>query len=384
MTTVYLIRHAEAEGNLYRRMHGWYDALITDNGWKQIAALEKRFVDIPVDAVYSSDLYRTMATARAVYRPKGLELRTDPDLREINLGDWEDKPFGLVRHFEGAELTRFNASDPTWRAPNGENLAQAGARAEGAIRRIAAAHPDQTVAVFCHGTVIRQLTANLKGLSPQDWNSMGHSDNTAVTCMTFEGETCSVIFESDNSHLDPAISTLARQAWWRTGDKKAEDVNLWYRPLDFAREEPLYRETRQEVWHAVHGAFPDPDGSALLDEARAQSAQDPQLTVCAMTRDQFAGLLQLDRRQYAQEGAGYISFCCMAPAMRAKGFGVQLLGQAISYFRPLGRQYLRLRCASCNTPAQHFYAKHGFVKIGQEEGAQVPVDLLEKYIGFDR
>ena len=40
MTTIYLIRHAEAEGNLYRRIHGWYDSLITDNGFAQIKALE--------------------------------------------------------------------------------------------------------------------------------------------------------------------------------------------------------------------------------------------------------------------------------------------------------------------------------------------------------
>ena len=33
MTTIYLIRHAEAEGNLYRRIHGWYDSLITENGY---------------------------------------------------------------------------------------------------------------------------------------------------------------------------------------------------------------------------------------------------------------------------------------------------------------------------------------------------------------
>lgn len=26
MTTIYLIRHAEAEGNLYRRAHGWYNS----------------------------------------------------------------------------------------------------------------------------------------------------------------------------------------------------------------------------------------------------------------------------------------------------------------------------------------------------------------------
>ena len=43
MTTIYLIRHAEADGNLYRRAHGWYDSVITDRGYRQIAALAKRF-----------------------------------------------------------------------------------------------------------------------------------------------------------------------------------------------------------------------------------------------------------------------------------------------------------------------------------------------------
>ena len=76
MTTIYLIRHAEAEGNLHRRIHGWYDALITENGFAQMRALEERFRDIPIDAVWSSDLYRTRATARAVYVPKGLPLHT--------------------------------------------------------------------------------------------------------------------------------------------------------------------------------------------------------------------------------------------------------------------------------------------------------------------
>ena len=44
-TRLFIIRHAEAEGNLYRRIHGWYDALITDNGFRQIEALARRFAD---------------------------------------------------------------------------------------------------------------------------------------------------------------------------------------------------------------------------------------------------------------------------------------------------------------------------------------------------
>ena len=37
MTTIYLIRHAEAEGNRYRRAHGWYNSTITRSPRSQSA-----------------------------------------------------------------------------------------------------------------------------------------------------------------------------------------------------------------------------------------------------------------------------------------------------------------------------------------------------------
>ena len=80
----------------------------------------------------------------------------DPELRELNMGDWEDQTWGQVRRTQPGELDRFNRSDPTWTAPRGEGLGELGERVERALRRIAAAHPDQTVAVFSHGTAIRQ------------------------------------------------------------------------------------------------------------------------------------------------------------------------------------------------------------------------------------
>ena len=94
MTTLYLIRHAEAEGNAYRRIDGWYNSLITPNGLLQIEALRRRFEPVQIDACYASDLYRTCKTASAIYVPKALELHTDPRLREVGLGRWENHPFG--------------------------------------------------------------------------------------------------------------------------------------------------------------------------------------------------------------------------------------------------------------------------------------------------
>ena len=51
MTTVYLIRHAEAEGNVYRRCHGQYDSLLTPRAYEQLPCLAKRFEGVPLDAV---------------------------------------------------------------------------------------------------------------------------------------------------------------------------------------------------------------------------------------------------------------------------------------------------------------------------------------------
>ena len=95
-------------------------------------------------------------------------------------------------------------------------------------------------------------------------------------------------------------------------------------------------------------------------------------------------MLQLDTERCREDGAGYIAFCFIVPERRGQALGVQLIGQAVSVYRPMGRDKLRLRCAPYNNHAQHFYKKYGFFHIGSETGGRVPLDRLEKYIGYDR
>ena len=66
MTRLYLIRHAEADGNLYRVAHGHCNGLITNyRGYQQIDALRERFRKVDIDAVYISDLYVSTALMRS-------------------------------------------------------------------------------------------------------------------------------------------------------------------------------------------------------------------------------------------------------------------------------------------------------------------------------
>ena len=349
MTTIYLVRHAEAEGNLYRRIHGWYNSLITENGYRQIKALEERFRDVPVDAVYSSDLFRTMTTARAIYIPKNLPLNTDPGLRELNLGEWEDRTFGDVRHTDPYQMDLFNRTDPAWEVEKSESFFQLGDRLYDTVRRLAEEHPNQTIALFSHGMALRQFLGKVKNVPPEEWHAMPHGDNTAVSCLSWNGERFAIQFEMDNSHLPEDISTLARQAWWRRDKKAAADINLRYAPGD------------RESCAAVLGEELPEKGEGIL----------------AFAGDRPAGLLWLEPERSLE--AGYISLCYILPERRGKGLGIQLIGEAVSRYRSNGRDRLRISCPPENQRAQGFLRKYGFKKLREEpEG-----ELLEKYIGFE-
>lgn len=383
MTRIYLIRHAEAEGNLYRRLHGWYDSRITENGFRQIAALEERFRDIPIDAVYSSDLFRTRTTAAAIYKPKGLTLNTRRALREIHVGEWEDLPFAQVIVHEPGEFERFNNNQPDYYCPGSETFDQVRKRVGDAILNIARENPGKTVAVFSHGVAIRNSLARFMNFSvAETGEKIPHGDNTSVSLIEVEDGNASVVFFNDNSHLSDEMSTFAHQTWWRTKEKGA-DANLWFRPLDMERDSDFYYKAREEAWITIHGSMLHFDGEGFLRDAKDQAQYDPRSVMQVMLGSDPAGVLQLNLRRDADKGVGTIPFFYLLPNTRRRGLGVQLLGQAISVYRPLGRKYLRLRCAPDNDVAQRFYKRNGFRKIGEDPGSRVPLDIMEKYIGFD-
>ena len=129
--------------------------------------------------------------------------------------------------------------------------------------------------MFSHGAAIRQALAQIQGLPPQRWNEMAHGDNTAVSKLILENGTLSVEFRSDASHLSPEISTLAKQAWWRKDNVKAQDVSLWFRPADWEKERGVYLAARRDAWHSTHGDSPAFDGEGFLQAAEEHLKQSP-------------------------------------------------------------------------------------------------------------
>ena len=89
VTTLYLIRHCEAEGNIQEIFQGKTDGDITPKGEQQLDRLSERFRDIPFDVIYSSPLKRALKTAQAAAKYHNVEIITDPAFAEIDGGEME-------------------------------------------------------------------------------------------------------------------------------------------------------------------------------------------------------------------------------------------------------------------------------------------------------
>ena len=233
MTKIYLIRHAEAEGNLYRRIQGHWDGRVTPRGERQIDALAERFRGTAIDALYSSDLQRTRETAGAITRYHDLEVHVTPRLREINMGAWEGRPWGNAEHETPEQMYFFNHDPDRWSIPGCESFPAVQQRMQRVLSELAAQHEGQTIAVVSHGTAIRTYLAARLGIASGEIGTLAHGDNTCVAKLEFENGAVHVAYHNDASHLPEELSTFTRQTWWKGVDK--DPGNLRMEQMTFTR-----------------------------------------------------------------------------------------------------------------------------------------------------
>ena len=378
MTVIYLIRHAEAEGNLYRRIQGHWNGQVTPRGFRQIEALAERFRDVPIDAVYSSDLQRTMDTAGAILKYHDLKLETTPRLREVCLGCWEGRPWGDVEYEMPQQMFYFNHDPARWIIPQAERFEAAQERMKSILAEIAAKHDGQTVAAVSHGMAIRSFLAAVLGIPSAEIDRLPHGDNTAVACLKYDGGELTVEYYNDASHLPEDLSTLGRQTWWKGRD--ADAGNLRFEPLQFPRDSAFFDACYADAWAAAHGSTAGYSPRPYLRSAK-EHAKTPHAVVKLLSGDEVVGMIDMDPERGRKEGFGWISFFYLLPQFRGKGWAAQLLGHALWFSENHGRKSVRLHVAEDNTRARGFYEHFGFTKVGETPGIRGTLYQMEKVIG---
>ena len=214
VTKVYLIRHAESEGNALEFFQGNLDTPLTVKGEQQLEYLKERFREIPLDAIYYSPYRRTELTAEAINRYHSLELIPEYDLRELNGGDWEGRRAADLPFDYPEEYRTWCRDMPHFAAPNGDTMQEVYDRMHRTVTAIAADNPGKTVAVVSHGCSLRNFLSFLESGSIDGLSAVGWSDNTAVSCAEYDPESgWKLIYKNDSSHLPEDLSTMRNSVW---------------------------------------------------------------------------------------------------------------------------------------------------------------------------
>jgi len=160
---IYLLRHGLTQDDGEKRFIGQLDLPLVETGRQQARQWREIFKPVELEAIYCSDLQRSVETAKIIARERHLSLRIVPELREINLGDWEGMAMGSVRrnfpdewHNRGLDLASYSP-------PGGESFNDLKNRVIPAYEKLVS-EAQGHILVVAHAGVNRMILCHLLGM----------------------------------------------------------------------------------------------------------------------------------------------------------------------------------------------------------------------------
>src|SRR3954454_16504742 len=161
-TLVLLVRHGQTP-TTGKTLPGRAAGLrLSDAGRQQAEAVALRLAELPkLDALYSSPLERARETAAPTAKTRGLKVTVERSLLECDFGEWtgaELKDLGKLPEWQTVQ--RYPSG---FRFPGGESFAQMQTRIVGALDKLVARHPGETIVAVSHADPIKAAVAQALG-----------------------------------------------------------------------------------------------------------------------------------------------------------------------------------------------------------------------------
>ncbi|GAB1645629.1 histidine phosphatase family protein [Krasilnikovia sp. MM14-A1259] len=163
MTRLIVWRHGNTDWNAARRVQGQTDVPLNDLGQRQAVDAAELLARLRPAAIVSSDLRRAADTASALAALTGLDVHTDPRLRERYFGPWQGLTMAEVAQARPQEHARWKVGDDVI-GDDIETLSDLGKRVADGLQAAAdLVPPGATVVAATHGAAARQGIGHLVG-----------------------------------------------------------------------------------------------------------------------------------------------------------------------------------------------------------------------------
>ena len=161
-TVVLLVRHALTATTgavLPGRAPGLH---LSDEGRRQADAAARRLASLPkITALYASPLERARETAAAIGRTRGVAVRVERGLSELDVGAWTGRSLKRVARRPEWRVVQRHPSG--FRFPGGESFTEMQARIVSALARLVERHAGAVLVAVSHADPIKAAVAHALG-----------------------------------------------------------------------------------------------------------------------------------------------------------------------------------------------------------------------------
>lgn len=195
-TRLFLVRHGEVEERYHRTFGGRIDMNLSPRGHEQAKALADFLRRRPMDFIYASPMKRAQQTMAPLAGHCAKPPVDRAEFREVDFGEWTGLTWEQVHAKHGVSAFDWLDRIEKGAIAGAETGAGFCGRVEPALRQIIKDHAGQSVAIVCHGGVVRAMLSILLELPlPKmahfeiDYASVTqveqHAHKTEVTLMNF-------------------------------------------------------------------------------------------------------------------------------------------------------------------------------------------------------
>ena len=183
MKKIYLARHGQTDANNSLTFQGHIDNHLNSKGLLQAKKIVDYFTNHNLPKIYTSDLIRTVETARPTAEIHKSEIVKIPALKEISFGEWEGLTYDEIKAKWPKDIEIFFKKPAAVKISGGESFSEVQNRAWEAFKEIVQEYDDESdIFIVSHGGTVRTILCAVMNL---DLNEMWKIsiDNGGISCI---------------------------------------------------------------------------------------------------------------------------------------------------------------------------------------------------------
>ena len=206
MKKIYLARHGQTDANNSLTFQGHIDNHLNSKGLLQAKKIVDYFTNHNLPKIYTSDLIRTVETARPTAEIHNSEIVKIPALKEISFGEWEGLSYDEIKEKWSDQLELFFKQPAQCRMPGGESFDDVALRVRSVCEDLFKNNSDKNIAIVSHGGVIRVQLCLLLGLDINKlWVFGVH--NASTTCIGKWQDRFTIEYVNDTHYLNDNVNS---------------------------------------------------------------------------------------------------------------------------------------------------------------------------------